>query len=131
VPARRRLRAGGAVAGEPGDRPAGRDLADLVVARVRDVHVPGLIDGDPVRKAELSVARWSSVPACRWIQAWRAAARDRRDRPGDREPADLVVAPVRDVDLAGGADRDALGEAHQRARGRATVATARRGTARN
>src|SRR5207237_1251391 len=53
----------GAVAGEPGDPPAGRQLPDLVVEGVGDVDVPGLVDRDAVGEAEGRSGRRPAVAA--------------------------------------------------------------------
>src|SRR3989442_1049231 len=138
VAAERAVRAGGAVAGERPDRPARRQLADLVVALVGAVDVDRAVERHPGWIAELGRRRGRPVAARRraWAPARVAGAGDRRDRPGRRQLADLLVVGVGDVDVARAVERDPgwfaeLGggrgrpiAAGRRARARARVAVA-------
>src|SRR5439155_190426 len=107
VAAERAVRAGGAVAGDRRDRPARRQLADLVVVGVGDVDVARAVDRDPFWKVELGGGRGRPVAARRRrARARVAVASDRRDRPARGQLADLVVVGIGDVDVARAVDRD-------------------------
>src|SRR5581483_5030280 len=58
-----RLGVGRRRGGDGGDRPAGVDLADQVVAAVGDVEVPGLVEGHALGGVELGVDRPAAVTA--------------------------------------------------------------------
>src|SRR3989442_1732489 len=96
-----------ASAGDRRDRARRRQLADLVVVGVGDVDVARAVERDPGWFAELGRGRGRPVAAGgrAWARARVAVAGDRRDRPSQRQLADLVVVGVGDVDVARTVDR--------------------------
>ena len=118
------------VPADPGDRARRRDLAELAVTGVGDVHVAGSIDRNRRGRAQLGVGRRAAVAARRRLRALRAVAGKPGDLAARRHLADLVVPGVGDVHAAVGSDRDPVREAQLGIGGGAAVAASRRRPAR-
>ncbi len=87
-----------------------------LLLRIRDVQIPGGIDGDAC--SDYATARWwrAVVPAV----ALSPVSRDCGDHPV-RDLANAIVAGIRNVQIPGGIDGDASGVTQLRAGGRAVV----------
>src|SRR5581483_7026578 len=109
-----RRRGGVGVAGDRGDRPAGVDLADQVVAAVGDVEVPGLVEGHALGGVELGVDRPAAVTAVALRLRVPGHDGDRHRVGVEVEHADHVVAAVGHVELVAGRHEHRLGELEPR-----------------
>src|SRR5207253_3800120 len=96
-------------AGVGRDGAAGGDLADAVVAEVRDVEVTGGIEGHAAW-AELRGGRGAAVAP----EAVPTVAGVGRDGAPGGDLADAVVVQVRDVEVAGGIEGHAVGRVEMR-----------------
>ena len=99
-------------------RQRGGDPPDALVEGVGDVDGPVRPDGDRVGVAELRLGREAAVAA----EPGEAVAGDRRDDAFGADPPQTLVAGVRDVDAAVGADREADRRIDLGGRRRAAVA---------
>ena len=93
-----------------GDRPAGVDLADTVVAGIGEVEVPGAVQPHADGIVELRRGCRPAVPA----GALSPRARYRGDRPAGIDFADALVAGIGDVEVARAVQRRASGEVELR-----------------
>ena len=93
-----------AVTRHRGDDPRRRsDLANSLVAKVRDVEIPACIQRDAVRVAEARARRRTAVAG----EGVNTIARHRRDDPCCRgNLANSVVGVLRDVEIAARIQRD-------------------------
>src|SRR5207253_2708541 len=104
-------------AGVGRDGAAGGDLPDAAVAEVRDVEVTGGIEGHAAW-AELRGGRGAAVAP----EAVPTVAGVGRDGAPGGDLADAAVAQVRDVEIAGGIERHAVGPVELRGGGGAAGA---------
>src|SRR5579859_790778 len=108
--------------GNAGDRARAGQLADLLIAAIGDVKVPGPIDGQPGRTGELGRVGQPAITARRRMGTRSSRAGHPRDRPGGSDLPDLIVLGVGDVDVAGTVDGDPRWEAQLRIGGRSSIA---------
>ncbi len=76
--------------------PAGGESLDAMVAGVGDVHVPGAVQGDPLRREELAITAALRSPLA-------------QIEPTGSEPLDAVIARVGNVHVPGAVQSDPLG----------------------
>src|SRR6266480_7473517 len=108
-----------AVTAEIGAQGMKNDLANSVVSLVRDVQIAARIQRDPVWVVETRARRRTAIAR----EGGAAIARHGGDDPRRRgDPANSVVALVRDVDIAVRIQRDTIRVVEARARRRTTVA---------
>ena len=87
-----------------------------MVVSIRDVQIPGGIDGDARRVIQLRTGSRAVVPAV----PLSSVSRDRGDHPV-RDLANAIVLIIRDVQIPGGIDGDAFRPIQLRAGGRTVV----------
>ena len=110
--------AGDADAGEGGDPAVRRYLAHAVAFELGDIEVAGGVEREVARRHELGVGGRAAIAE----RTFAARAGEGRDRAVRRYFAHAVVAEVRDVEVAGGVEREAVGLIEPRAQGRPAIA---------
>src|SRR5439155_347472 len=108
-----------AVTAEIGAQGMKNDLANSVVTLVRDVQIAARIQRDPVWVVETRARRRTAIAR----EGWAAIARHGGDDPRRcSDPANSVVALVRDVEIAARIQRDTDWVVEARARRRTAIA---------
>ena len=80
-----------------GDRPAGIELADTVVAAIGDVEVAGAVHGHAMGQAEPCFCCRHAIP----VEAASPRAHRRGDHAAGVDLADAVIVGIGDVEVAG------------------------------
>ena len=106
------------VTGQRGDHPGGRDLANRVIAPVRNIKVAGAVYRHVIGTFETRGAARAIVRA-----VGAGATRERGYDPGRRDFANRGVAVIRNIDRAGAVHRHASGKEEPRRGAGAIVRT--------